>query len=124
MSFERFNHARKDFSPKVSISTAGKLSLNEGAVRLWNLEKFKFVSLLYDSETKRIGLEFLEEKTMGSIFKLQFRKNAGVFISCISFLNYFNIPFSDSTASYDVQEEKENFLVVDLNSKKIRQNRK
>lgn len=122
--FLRFEHARKGFSPKASISTSGKLSLNEGAVRLWNLEKFKFVSLLYDSETKRIGLEFLEDKTMGSIFKLQFRKNAGVFINCISFLNYFNIPFSDSTASYDVQEEKENFLVVDLNSKKIRQSRK
>lgn len=38
MTFQRFEHARKDFSPKASISTAGKLSLNEGAVRLWNLE--------------------------------------------------------------------------------------
>ena len=106
--FQRFEHARKGFSPKVSISTSGKLSLNEGAVRLWNLEKFNFVSLLYDAETKRIGLEFLEDKTMGSIFKLQFRKNSGVFISCTSFLNYFNIPFSDLTASYEVQKEKEN----------------
>lgn len=123
MSFERFNHARKDFSPKVSISTAGKLSLNEGAVRLWNLEKFKFVSLLYDSETKRIGLEFLEDKTMGSIFKLQFRKNAGVFISCISFLSYFNIPM-DVTTSYEVSKDKENFFIVDLNKSKIRQSRK
>ncbi len=123
MSFERFNHARKDFSPKVSISTAGKLSLNEGAVRLWNLEKFKFVSLLYDSETKRIGLEFLEDKTMGSIFKLQFRKNAGVFISCISFLSYFNIPM-DVTTSYEVSKDKENFFIVDLNKLKIRQSRK
>ena len=122
--FQRFEHARKGFSPKVSISTSGTLSLNEGAVRLWNLEKFNFVSLLYDAETKRIGLEFLEDKTMGSIFKLQFRKNSGVFISCTSFLNYFNIPFSDLTASYEVQKEKENFLVVDLNSKKIRQSRK
>lgn len=123
MSFERFNHARKDFSPKVSISTAGKLSLNEGAVRLWNLEKFKFVSLLYDSETKRIGLEFLEDKTMGSIFKLQFRKNAGVFISCISFLSYFNITM-DVTTSYEVSKDKENFFIVDLNKLKIRQSRK
>lgn len=123
MSFERFNHARKDFSPKVSISTAGKLSLNEGAVRLWNLEKFKFVSLLYDSETKRIGLEFLEDKTMGSIFKLQFRKNAGVLISCISFLSYFNIPM-DVTTSYEVSKDKENFFIVDLNKLKIRQSRK
>ena len=123
MSFERFNHARKDFSPNVSISTAGKLSLNEGAVRLWNLEKFKFVSLLYDSETKRIGLEFLEDKTMGSIFKLQFRKNAGVFISCISFLSYFNIPM-DVTTSYEVSKDKENFFIVDLNKLKIRQSRK
>lgn len=121
--FLRFEHARKGFSPKVSISTAGKLSLNEGAVRLWNLEKFKFVSLLYDSETKRIGLEFLEDKTMGSIFKLQFRKNAGVFISCISFLSYFNIPM-DVTTSYEVSKDKENFFIVDLNKSKIRQSRK
>lgn len=97
--------------------------MNEGAVRLWNLEKFKFVSLLYDSETKRIGLEFLEDKTMGSIFKLQFRKNAGVFISCISFLSYFNIPM-DVTTSYEVSKDKENFFIVDLNKLKIRQSRK
>ena len=123
MTFQRFEHARKDFSPKASISTAGKLSLNEGAVRLWNLEKFKFVSMLYVAETKRIGLEFLEDKTMGSIFKLQFRKNAGVFISCISFLSYFNIP-TDVTTSYEVSKDKENFFIVDLKQSKIRQSRK
>ena len=93
------------------------------AEKKFGLSKYRFVSLLFDETENKIGVEFFEKEARSDLLNIQFKPQSGFYISIRAFLRFFQIEIKE-TAFYDVSKEKENFLVVDLNSKKIRQSRK
>lgn len=115
MAFVKFEHKGAGFDPRASISITGRLSLNEGACRTYNLSNFQFVALHYDPEESLIGVELFKEKTEKGLLKLRFRENSGVHISATAFLKYFDI-FPEKTAYYDIRldDERNSFLILDL----------
>ena len=123
MTYIRFENYGKGAAPKVSISKIGRLSFNEMAEKKFGLSKYRFVSLLFDETENKIGVEFFEKEARSDLLNIQFKPQSGFYISIRAFLRFFQIEIKE-TAFYDVSKEKENFLVLDLNSKKIRQSRK
>ena len=129
MTYIRFENYGKGAAPKVSISKIGRLSFNEMAEKKFGLSKYRFVSLLFD-ETEMtleplvcVKNASLVWEARSDLLNIQFKPQSGFYISIRAFLRFFQIEIKE-TAFYDVSKEKENFLVVDLNSKKIRQSRK
>jgi len=57
MGFEFFTHPGRGFRPRVSIRKQGQIGLNQGAVRRFNLESWRFVVLGYDRESEQIALK-------------------------------------------------------------------
>jgi len=114
-NFEIFEDTGKKSTLFASISSTGRIALNEGAVRQFELTKFKYVLQMYDREKKLIGLQFFDEKTRKGLVKLQFRTGAGVFFRAVNFLKEFAIlPASALFYIPRRSEDLQNVLVIDL----------
>ena len=90
MAFERFTLAGRGFQPKVSIRTNGQIGFNNGAIIRFNLDKYKYVILFYDKQSKMIGIKPTNDANEEGICKLRIRKSAGA-IGARSFLDYYQI---------------------------------
>lgn len=113
MGFEKFTKAGRSFAPKVSIWSRGQFGFSKGAVKRFNLDGFGFVIFYYDKDTKRIGLEFTNDKDQEGALKLN-KRDTGVIVGAKSFLDYYNINYKE-TKQYDLQHSEEDKLhIIDL----------
>ena len=117
MAFEKFIIQTKKNFPTASISTLGRLSLNEAAISAFGLQTKNFAELFYDSEKALIGIKFLNAATENSL-KVQRRDNSGVFLSVKSFFKAYQIDYSTTYFCEVSQDEKDkDFLIINLNTK-------
>lgn len=117
MAFEKFIIQTKKNFPTASISTLGRLSLNEAAISAFGLQTKNFAELFYDSEKALIGIKFLNAATENSL-KVQRRNNSGVFLSVKSFFKAYQIDYSTTYFCEVSQDEKDkDFLIINLNTK-------
>ena len=113
MGFEKFTQTGRSFTPKVSIWSRGQIGFNNGAVKRFKLEKFKYVVFFYDKETNRIGIRPIDTVEDGAV-KLN-QKATGATVGAKAFLDFYDIDYEE-TRQYSVQEDKGNdLLVIDLN---------
>ena len=74
-------------APGVTITSYGRLALNKPATYRLEQEKIKFVQLLWDPETSRVGV-VPSDKTKDS-FTISYGANGnGAAFSCVPFLMY------------------------------------
>ena len=112
MAFEKFIIQTKKNFPTASISTLGRLSLNEAAISAFGLQTKNFAELFYDSEKVLIGIKFLNSETENSL-KVQRR-----FLSVKSFFKAYQIDYSTTYFCEVSQDEKDkDFLIINLNTK-------
>jgi hypothetical protein len=109
MAIEFFTRGGKGYLPKASIRKPGQIGLNQGSVERYKFNNGDYVLLGYDREQKKIAIRRLNEQEKGAK-KVIVKGNNGA-ISAKSFFDYFNIPY-DKSDSYDLEEDKENDLLV------------
>ena len=116
MAFVKFTQPRARFgTPTASIWSRGQIGFNMGAIETYKNNKFKYVVLYYDADTNRMGFEFTNDESSDGAIKLIIRKNSGVSLSAVPFLNKFGINFGE-TKKFDLVHDKDsNLLVLDLN---------
>lgn len=113
MGFEKFTQTGRSFTPKVSIWSRGQIGFNKGAVKRFDLGKFNYVVFFYDKDTNRIGIKPIEKAEEGAVTLNQ--KTTGAAVGAKAFLDFYDIDYKE-TRQYNVQEDKENnLLVIDLN---------
>lgn len=111
MAFERFTARGKSYTPKVSIWKRGQIGLTQGAVERFRLHEFKFVVMFYDKENKIIGLKFTNDEQEEGIAKLSVKPNGAMF-TAKSFLDCYEIRYTDKTKTYDIKLDEETKLYV------------
>lgn len=119
MSWVRFTSPGKCFSPKVTISAAGMLSMNHAARLRFGVDSYKYCVLYYCRDTNRIGLAFTNDRQTEGCIKLRFRKT-GADVCAKSFTDYFGIEPKRTTIYPPVKDDATGFLVVDLNKGVVR----
>lgn len=113
MAFERFTLRGRGFKPQVSIWSRGQISFNQGAVRRYKIDKYKYAVLFFDQDTNRIGIKLTNDDTEDGVQKIGIRKS-GVMLAAKSFLEYYDVDFSE-TRKYTLQKsDEEAFLLIDL----------
>lgn len=110
MAWEHFTQTGRGFTPKVSFWKGGQLGFNQGAVRHFRLNQFKYVMLFYDPEKLKIGLRFTNDPNQTGIIKVGFR-GKGAFISAKALLEYYQIEYPRE-GKYDILLDKQNALYV------------
>ncbi len=109
MPFEKFTQAGQSFKPKMSIwGNGGQIGFNQGAMKKFKLDIYKYAILFFDRENKRIGIKFTNDEKEEGINK--FNAKRGV-IPGKAFMDYYGVDYS-KTKPYDVVFDEENELYI------------
>jgi len=99
----------------VSIWSRGQIGLNQGAMKKYKLEKYDYVILLFDEETKRVGLEFTNDDNKEGAVKLT-KRATGISFSASAFLNAYGIDHDNKTIKYMIDHNADyNIYIFDTN---------
>jgi len=113
MSFERFTKSGRSYKPKVSITSSGLIGFNNGAVKRFDLNNYKYSVLYYDKEGKRIGISLTNDENEEGICKLRNRAS-GADISARAFFDFYEIDYSE-TRRYDaIWDDVEKKIIIDV----------
>jgi len=95
IGFKKFvGHGRR-FDPEIIIRKNGQICFNAGAVNKHDLALFKYAILYMSESNKRCAVKFTNNNTDPAAITIQSRP--GSFgISCRSFLNRYDIDFSET----------------------------
>jgi hypothetical protein len=109
MPFVRFTESGKGFRPRISIRPSGTIGINDSALNKFGLKSLKYVSLYFDSETKRIAIGRAQEDEPGAQ-RLNLA-GKGASISAKRFLDYHDLSVK-ATTQYECHLDEEQSLVV------------
>lgn len=110
-------------SSQVSISSdLGVFHFNKGALKQFELNKYKYCLLYYDADENKIEIQLSNDEKNSAIIKL--RHNIyGSEITSKTFFKYFNI-FIPGRLIYNIDKGANlDFLIINLN-KKINKSKK
>ena len=113
MAFEKFTRVGRGYKPKVSVTRSGLLGFNQGAVKHFELDKYDWAILYYDSDGGRIGIELTNDKNEEGVCKLR-KRPSGADVSARSFFEYYRINYSETNRHDAEWDEDEDKLVVYL----------
>jgi len=121
MAFQKFENPKSSFTVKASISPRGSIGLTNGTMIRFNLKNYKHAIMYYDKEESLIGIEFTNNTEDTGIVNLKFSNAGGLAIFVKAFLEYWNVVPKETTI-YQIKQDsnKPNFLVIDLNTGKVR----
>jgi hypothetical protein len=116
--FEKFTQAGASFSPKMTIRKGGHLGISQGAANRYGIDGDGYYAIFYYNREKAIiGLELTKEAEADGAIKVQWRKHAGGFViqcSIRSFLDYYNIDYSQTTSYTPRWDDKSRLILIDL----------
>ena len=124
MAFERFTKTKaRGFVPKASIWSRGQIGFNQSAVLKFEFNKYDYVVLFYDDESKRIGIKLANKNEEGAIKVTKKLASGGAFVSAKEFLFHYNI-YVTETRNYDLSIDSDTgFLIMDTTKYKERKRR-
>lgn len=116
MAFKVFTGVGKRFGkPVVSIWSRGQIGLNQGAMKRYKLENYDYVILLFDEETRMVGLQFTNSSDKEGSVKI-IKRATGISFSANAFLNAYGIEHDQKTIKYSLEYDKNNnFYIFDTN---------
>jgi hypothetical protein len=110
MAFEKFTEKARSFRPKLSLRANSTIGLNAPAVTKFNLKEVKCVTLYYDREARRIGIQPAGDSSEEGAHPLNVGKT-GAWISARRFLDYFELTTGE-TKRYDVSWDEDDKMIV------------
>lgn len=110
MAFEKFTEKARSFRPKLSIRSNSTIGLNAPAVVKYKLKGVKFVTLFYDRDEKKIGIQQATNQDEDGVHPLNVGKT-GAWISARRFLDYFGLSTTE-TKRYDTMWDDEAKMIV------------
>ena len=115
VAFKKFTNWGKQYDPRVSITTGGLMSFNQGAMNAFRMHEWDYVFLYYDEETRRIGIQNAGSEDQEGARRLRKRKT-GSDISARTFYSYYGIPRDTTTRYIPKYDENERMVIFDLDS--------
>ncbi len=113
---KRIGVARVPAPPFVNISNMGYISFSVRCVKEYHISEYKYAVLYYDTDGRKIGIEFTNDSSGLGVRRLRKRvsrnNNSGLQLSGLGMLNYYGVKPEVSTR-YTPSKEG-NLLVISL----------
>ena len=98
MPFKEFhNNCAKRGMPRISILRDGRLSINQACFTRY-FDAYKYVILMYDETTNKIGLKPTNDDSKNARRINQKKGKSYAQIGAKAFLDYLNIPVGETTS--------------------------
>jgi len=111
MSFERFTDVGARYKPTVSITKGGMISFNQGALKRFDLGKYKFVILYFDRENQLVGVQPTNDPLEEGVCKLRHRQS-GADVSAKSFLDFYGIQYGPKAIRFNPKWKEEYQMII------------
>jgi hypothetical protein len=97
MGYEIFEKTvRRDTEPRVTISTLGRIQFNATASRILDKNVVETVLLLWDKDTRKIGIKSITKKDDRAYRMRYAKKGKGAGFAAKTFLIWINHDYSES----------------------------
>jgi hypothetical protein len=113
MGFERFTESGRSFKARISIRANGQIGLSHGAVSKFGLDRYQYVVLFYDKETKQIGIQPTNDAEEKGAYRLNV-KGSGATISALAFMDYFGIDHEKAEKYSAHWDDERAMVIIDL----------
>ena len=114
MAFEKFTGRCRGFNePRVSISKNGTMLINCKCHEKYFARK-GYAHFYYDRETKRIGIEPVNEKTGSSYALRKTKRGTTFFLTAIAFLKSFGIMQKRTQSYIAIWDERRQMIIINL----------
>ena len=112
LAFEKFEKSKAVLGrrPNVTIQARGIISINQSAYE--RMGRPSFVDLMYDVDTKRVGIVGTDDEQEGHRVRVADQKGASAIVSGTAFTNYYDIP-NKKTLRWEPEFEGR-MLIIDL----------
>lgn len=114
LDLERFTGIGRSYQPKVSIRRTGQIGFSVGAIQQFNLKDYSYAVLFYDSTHMVIGIKPTKEPEKDA-YSLRVR-DVGADVTAKAFLDYFQIPHTETKQYKAMWSDKYQMVLVYLNS--------
>ena len=108
--FRKFTEVGRSFVPKISIRANGQIGFNNGSVKRFKLLDFSHVVAYYNSEQKKIAMQFTNDGEAEGAMKI-IKNEKNYFFSGKSFLDFHTIDYN-TTLSREVEWLEEEVLAI------------
>jgi hypothetical protein len=118
--FEKFTEVKKGFKLKMTVRSGGHLGISQSCAARYGIDGDGYYGVFfYDKEARVIGIKLSKEKEEGSVriqYKLS-KDKKNIFIqACIkSFLDCYQIDYSESTSFRPEVDTESGLIIIDLN---------
>jgi len=104
MAFQLFTAKGGKYTPQVTLNNSGGFSLSSGMHHRYGLDRYAGVKLYFDPDTRRVGIQPVEQEGEG-VFRLKKRDGEkGAFFSARSFLQAYNLDPKKYHGRYSPEE--------------------
>ena len=119
MAFIKYTEIGRSYAAKASISKSGMLSLSNGARKRFNLDQHKFCVLYYDPDTRRVGIELIDDENADGARKIRLR-STGADIAVKSFIDFFDLGIRETMLYTVERDDGSGLLTIELGAGKKR----
>ena len=120
--FERFTKVGGSFAAKMTIRKGGHLGWSQGAAKKFGVDGPGFYAVFYyHKEQQLMGIKVTRSKEEDGAVKIQWREQAkGAVIQCSlrSFLDYYEIDYSETRSYEPVLDAPTGLILLRLNDPK------
>jgi len=116
MAFEVFSRkVRRLASPQVTFTTLGRIALNKAATAVLDKLVVENVVLLWDADTKRIGIRPISKKDSRA-YRVHYGKNGnGAGFSAVTFLDHIGYNYKEGSNSFPAEwNDGEGMFLISL----------
>ena len=119
--FEKFTEVNRGFKPKMTIRSGGHLGINQAAAERYGIDGDGYYGVFfYDKEARVIGIKLSKEREEGSV-RIQYKlsrdkKNVFVHAGIKSFLDCYQIDYSESISFPPEVDTESGLIIIDLNN--------
>ena len=117
MPFELFKDGgKRGLKPKIKIRNTGMIYFNLGAIRKFELERYKYMQMYFDRDARRIGIVRTNDEGAEGKIKLIVRSEASSsWISAKSFFLFYDIPLPKEKTKEEIDFELNDDGMIILN---------
>jgi hypothetical protein len=120
MAYEIFTRKRSRIStPAVSISSTGRIGLNQGSSAIFQKNAIQFVLLLWDADEHRMALRAIVKKDARA-YGVSYAKSCAMF-SAKTFFEHIGYQMTETRSFPAMWNETENILEINIPAEHFKQ---
>lgn len=91
MGWVKFENTGRSIRPILSVRGESQIGFNDAAIKKFKVNEYKYASIFFDEDKKRIGVKLTNDNSERGLFKVRFKEGSGAHIPAKSFITNYKL---------------------------------